>query len=178
MPRGKKRKSTKRKMGGVKVRRKSGDKVMRALGVVAGLVGAAIGNDKIATTMTTPINPYLLAGLEAGIGWFGPDMIAPNNALVEGIGLGLIGAAGVAVLKESGAIAGIDNVVNGWGDALGGYNNRKVINGISNVPDIIAKAAGGETSNSSNGNSGPKYSGSYAGMMNGFNYQKQFDENN
>lgn len=140
------RRKTRRRKSGTRRRKVSGitvkknDKAMLAAGVAAGLVATAIGNDQL-KKLSTPLNPWVIAIGEGVIGWFGPDMLAKGNAFVQGVGLGMIGAAGVSALQEANVISGIENVVNGWTSQNVARIPQSVVNGI---PDIVQQAAAGK----------------------------------
>lgn len=152
-----KRKSSRRRMGAIKQ-----DKLMRGVGVVGGLLLTAFVNDKVAA-MEKPIDPLILAAGEVIAGFMLPEFVGKGNPLVDGIGLGMMGAGGLNALKETGAISGLTNVVNGWNQL--GYNQfpQKTINGLPEVVQKFASDNGGSMSASSQ-------------VINGFFRESIFDE--
>jgi len=112
------------------------DKLMQGVGVVGGLLLTAFINDKL-SQMEKPIDPLILAGGEVVLGFFGPDFVGRANPLIQGIGLGVMGAGGLNALKETGVITGVQ-VINGWNN---GFRPVKAINGL---PDVVKQYAEGK----------------------------------
>lgn len=114
----------KRRIGAVRVRR---DAIQRTLGLVGGAAVTGFLNGWISDYQTknpgTVIDSKLIAIAEMAIGWFGPGFIKSND-LINGIGDGMIAAAGINLLRDLDVIKGIP-VIAGW----------KELNTVSGVGD-------------------------------------------
>lgn len=99
-----------RRIGGVM----SNDKLMKAVGVIGGVIATGFINKKISEMKnadgTEKIDPKLLALGEVVLGFFLPNFV--KGSLFEGVGLGLIGAGGVNAAREFGIVSGIPIVGN------------------------------------------------------------------
>lgn len=94
-----------RRVGGIL----SQDKLMKAGGVILGVIATGFINEKISEMKnadgTPKVDPKLVALGEVVLGFVLPNFI--KNDLIEGVGMGLIGAGGVNAAKSFGIISGI-----------------------------------------------------------------------
>lgn len=116
----------KRRMGAVSVRR---DAIQRTLGLVGGAALTGFLNGWISDYQTknpgTVIDSKIIAIAEMAIGYFGPSFIGKRSDLVNGVGDGMIAAAGINLLRDLDVIKGIP-VIAGWRElqTVSGVNDK------------------------------------------------------
>jgi hypothetical protein len=112
--------SRRRRVGGIL----SQDKLMKAGGVILGVIATGFINEKIAemknTDGTPKVDPKIVALGEVILGFVLPNFV--KNDLVEGIGMGMIGAGGVNAAKGFGLISGIPIV--------GGVDHLRIVGAL------------------------------------------------
>lgn len=118
--------SRRRRLGGIL----SQDKLMKAGGVILGVIATGFINEKISEVKNTDgspkVDPRLVALGEVILGFVLPNLV--KNDLVEGVGMGLIGAGGVNAAKSFGIISGIPIV--------GGVDHLRIVGAL---PDSVKK---------------------------------------
>lgn len=109
-----------RRVGGIL----SQDKLMKAGGVILGVIATGFINEKIGEMKNADgspkIDPKLVALGEVVLGFVLPNFV--KNDLVEGVGMGLIGAGGVNAAKSFGIISGIPIV--------GGVDHLRIVGAL------------------------------------------------
>jgi len=144
------KRKTKRKVGAVKRAKSTG--TARLAGLVIGAAATGLLNKMVGEK----IDGKILSAGEVAIGYFLPQFIK-GNALVAGVGDGMIAAGGLNMLKEFGVLNGM-NLINGYSDLntinglpqqledmaiqpqqtykkVGGLGMANVINGVPNFDE-------------------------------------------
>lgn len=125
------RSSRRRRVGGIL----SQDKLMKAGGVILGVIATGFINEKIAEMKnadgTAKVDPKLVALGEVVLGFVLPNFV--KNDLIEGVGMGLIGAGGVNAAKSFGIISGLPIV--------GGVDHLRIVGALpSSVQKFVPGA--------------------------------------
>jgi len=115
-----------RRVGGIL----SQDKLMKAGGVILGVIATGFINEKLNEMKnadgTPKVDPKLVALGEVVLGFVLPNFA--KGDLFEGLGMGLIGAGGVNAAKEMGLISGIPIV--------GGVDHLRI---VGKLPAAVQK---------------------------------------